>query len=357
MFAVGFDPYARQSRLTWANRLAQWRQHRGEFVFHLLAAGIGLVLLANLALAQRAPVAELLTWLWQQHAATSGFVLLLGLTLDQHARWRDTRLRLARDWLSAQPLSAALLRRRRLRRVVARALWQAALLTSIAGFSRLPLAATGGALALIPIAAILGHALPLREASRLQSRETPFATRGRASFWRWQWIEAGASLAPQRMAWALLAILLVPRGGWVMAGVAFGLMFLVAAGTAWQRSLAVIPVAQRWIATQPIAPSAWLRACLAMPLLLLGGMGLLLIAVAFAADSLALALVFGLGVPAFGGLHLAVVASERLHPERIVWLWPLHAVLLASAIQSLPPLAPVVWAGQLIWLGRRSVRE
>ena len=358
MFATRFDPYAAQIRLVLANRWAEAQARRTELIVHALIGSAIAGLLLILLVRQREAIAALVAWGVQHHAMTLGGLMLFALVLDQRAARRTHAQRLQRDWLAAQPVSPTVRRRRRRLVSITRAAGQGMVLLLGLWLAQLGWAGVAWLAAGVLAAALLASVLPDSLSSHLRpsARETPFAPRGRGSFWRWQWVEAGASLAPRRLAWALLAIVLVPRGAWLMAGVAMGLVALVTVGHAWQRALAVIPAAQRWIATQPVPASRWVRACLAMPLLVLAAATAALSLAALAVDSHLLALAIGLGLPAFGLLHLAVVIGNRRHPQRIAWHWPLHAVLLVSVIQSLALFAPLWWIAQLIWLLRRSGR-
>ena len=352
MIASRLDPYARQSRLIWANRLRDWRQRWAEVAFHLVAGVAGAALLAYLLALQRDAVVAVFAWA-AAAPAMLGLAVLVVLTLDQRALRRRELERARHDWLAAQPLPHALRRWRALRAPLLRAAAEGAALLLLAWFAHVPLALTLVALALLPVAALLAQTTPRPS---IVPRESPFATRGRGSFWRWQWIEAGASLAPRRLAWALIAVLLVPRGPAAMVIVAVGLVALVAAATAWQRGLGVIPAAQRWIATQPVAPRRWLRACLAMPLSWLALVSTAVAVIAASSGPAWLALAAAMGLIALGTLQLAVMTSTRQHPARAPWLTALHALLLLSALQTLPPLAPALWILQLLWLTRRSLR-
>lgn len=356
MFATRFDPYAAQIRLVLANRWAEAQARRTELIVHALIGSAIAGLLLILLVRQREAIAALVAWGVQHHAMTLGGLMLLALVLDQRAARRMHAQRLQRDWLAAQPVSPAVRRRRRRLVSITRAAGQGMVLLLGLWLAQLGWAGVAWLAAGVLAAALLASVLPDSLSSHLRpsARETPFAPRGRGSFWCWQWIEAGASLAPRRLAWALLALLLVPRGALLMAGLGLVLVALTTAATAWQRSLGVIPAAHRWIAPQPVSAWRWLRACVGMPLLLLGGVVLALVALTLALGSPSLALVLALGLIGFGTLQLAVQISERLTPRRVPWMFAMQAMLLAAVAQSLPPLALPLWLLQLIWLTRRN---
>jgi hypothetical protein len=198
--------------------------------------------------------------------------------------------------------------------------------------------------------------LEWRVLPKRRARELPQAVRGRGSLWRWQMIESAAALAPRRLAWMLLLILLVPRGPALMILPAIALVVLGGLVHAWQRSLAVIPAAQPLMAAQPVAASAWLRRALAWPLQLLALAVSVLSLLAWLAGSVVLLWLTALLLPALALLQWASTAAERHAPRRAAFLFVLQLSLLIAVAQGMPLLGAPIWLLQMLWLWRRARR-
>ncbi len=360
MNVLPFDPYAAQSRWLWLNRLAAWRAHAAESAFSGLAWCAGLAVIGWIALSQLPTLRALVTWLLAQHPWLTLCCVIVALGVDHWRARRTQRQRWADDWLSAQPIGRPIRRRRRLIALATRCAWQSAL---IAPLLLLANASAMGWLVLgscALAAASLGNWLGDIDGSpviRGRRRETLFTSTATGSLRRWQWIEAGASLAPRHLAPLLVAILLVPRGPAAMAIAALVMVLMASAVSAWLRAVRVVIQAERWLAVEPISATTWLRQCLFVPLLGLLVGALALAALMLAVANAAVALVAAVGLLIVGALYIGVVGTHRAQPRRIPLSMTLHVVLLAATVQALAPLLPLVVGAQLFVLFQWGLRR
>jgi hypothetical protein len=406
MAAIPFDPFRTQARFAWRNRWARLRRDRVQAAVHAAALFALALLLGVPAWNARAGWGGAVADLLRQWPTAVWLVAVSVMASSFAARWRALHAAARHDWLAALPVAAS----RRRRRV------QDALLLQAAGFaaigSVLLLAAHAGALHfatfLFAIATALSLAWPLawwrerrvavagagdassRAADRsggtagalvdsaLQVRDAAAATdlrpvpsmraretwssvvadRGTGRLWRWQRLACGVALHGRTLAWGALAWLTVPMGGGfgaaLVAGVA-GISLAWLAG-AWRRCLAVIPQAQRWLATQPMRPAQLLRAASGVPAVVLALAIAAVAGVPLALGVPALAAFAALALFAFGALQFAATAAERRRPARIALAFLVHAALLVGVLQAFPIAALPLWMVQMIMLLRRALR-
>jgi len=353
-----FDPYAAQARLLWSNRVSQWRAQPGEAGFNAAAWLAMLGALGWIAARQLDSLAAGLIWLRTQQPLLALALAALCSLLDQWQSRRRQRRVLATHWLSAQPVSASVLWRRRWLSCAGRMLAAAG-----AAAPLLVMAQGNGDDALMLAAcclpaAILGNRLgDIDRPTRLRRRrETAFTSHGVGSIPRWQWIEAGASLAPFRLAPMLLLIVLVPRGPAALAVIALALVMLATAINGWLRGVWVFVLAENWLGVQPLSTRTWLLPAIRLPLLQLLVASLALALLAMANDARVLAILLGVGLPMIGCLYLAVVASGRAMPRRVPLRFGVQLTVLIASSQAFAPLMPAVWLIQMVVLLRRSLR-
>ncbi len=360
MRADAINPYALQSRMLWRNRVAEWRRRPREATFLALASLAGLGLLAAIIHGVLPGVTHSLVWLREQQPLAAAVVLLAAVLADQLQARRRQRRQVADDWLAAQPVATAVRQRLRVRALVLRLLLALVLmwvLLRLAGASApASLLMTVGSV----IAAALGNLLGDRQqavAAARRHRATPFTSTATGSLWQWQWLEAGASLAPRHLAPLLLVILLVPRGPAMMVLPALALVTLTASINGWVRAVNVIVAAHAWLQAEPVAPRRWLPQALRLPLLTLVAAAMGLGILGWLAAAPLLAGVAVIAPLAFGTLYLAVVSSGRAAPQRIPLRLTLHALLLVAIVQVMAPLALPLWVMQIVWLTRGSLRQ
>lgn len=353
------DPYALQSRLVWHNRWRSWAQHPGEIAFHATGWLALAALLGGIVLARGPALLDLLrsALAWPEHVLGLN---LLATALDQQQFRRRQRREWQQDWLAAAPLRRSQRRWRRGKTAATRWLIGSGLLI-------LPLLAAGAdipfmllLLASGALAALLGQRLgDVDRAPRTgaAARQRIDAIDGPGRLWRWQAIEALATFTPRQFAWLLLGILLVPRGGPVMALVALAVLAVIATLRAWQRMLAVIPLAQAWLQAQPLRGSAWLRRATPLPLALLAAASALASAAAAAVGSPALLLVTALGLPALALLQLLLHLALRGQPRQLPVQSALQFVLLLACLQAFAPLALGLWLLLIALWTRRVLRS
>ncbi len=353
------NPFDRERQLVWRNRIAEWRAHPDESGFH----GVALILAAALGVYLLLQALPSITMLLRHAIAQWPVPLLMGALVMVHLQHvealRACDLRLQSHWLAAQPVAAVIARRLRRRAqlfaLLGYALGGCALLLVLEQ-PRLNLGIwlAGSTLAIL--------AAPLYRSNRRRAlastqRRLPFAITASGSFWRWQWIEAWAVMAPRRLAAALWLLLLAPAGHWSAMVIALVLVVLYLLITAWHSSLSVLPAAERWLTTQPLQAGRWLRDCLPVPLLILTAGNVLLTAVLAATASLRHAPILLTAISAVALLHLACAAAERRRRQRAEMVFALHLLVLIALLQSLPILLLPAWIAQMSWLIRRSLRS
>jgi len=360
-----FDPWQAQHRHEWGNRLAALRAAPAQPLFHaLVLALLGVLLLPPLVDALRDPegplAAAIARWPW----LVVGAVLLACLwqQAGAHARAQHER---THGWLSAQPVQPRA-RRRHARRAAGRvALLQGAVLVALAATVALPGGVRLGLLA-IPVVAFTAAWLrgpgATAEASRWARRDRSIVRRGTGRVWRWQLAQAQDVLGPRRASLlvAVLAVLaLLPMNAGLallLAALAAALTLLLLAG-AWQRSVAVLPAAHRWLQAQPVRGSRllaqWLRVPLAILAVALVTAGLALVV----AGAQRLWLPMALLLVALACLHLGAVAAERSRPRRIPVAVSVQCLVFLGVLQAFPPAAAPLWLLQVAWLARRSLRQ
>ncbi len=357
-----FDPWHAETRTAWRNRCDDWRAAPAEPVWHAIAL-LGLAaLLLPLGwdlLQSLGPQARrwLATW-WPAALAA----LLVGQLVWQRRRRRIATQRRRRGWLAVQPVTTVVERRNDRRHALHGAAVQAVLCGAVAlaldvspslqlAAAAIPLAAAAAALCLPLTARSTGHGIDSR-------RDLLWLSSGAGRVWRWQLIEIGSLFAPKRLALLFLSALLVPAGLALPTAVAAAVLLMLLAGfvAAWQRSLAVLPAAQRWLAAQPLRPGRLLRAWIALPALQLAVATTLLVTALPLLDATTLRLPAALGLLAVAALQVGCVAAERHRPLRGTLLFAVQLTLLLATLQALPPLVLLVWPLQLGWLIRRSLR-
>ncbi|MCB1552476.1 MAG: hypothetical protein KDJ14_01615 [Xanthomonadales bacterium] len=354
-----YDPYAAVMHAEWRERARRWRARPGESVFHL--AGLLALLGAGVAMALRAgpPLLDSAAALWARYPEAAALAFL-GAAAS--SGWQASRRAIqiwTTDWLAAQPTQPAVHRRR------LRGIWlRQGLAWALPGAAVLAWAdaETGPRIAL-PVGLLLAAGVggrwaqrPPRAASQRTRRVTPFASRGRGTMSTWQLAEAGATLAPARLAPLLLVLLLMPRGPWTMILPALLLVIGLSLAHAWQRSVAVIPRAEAWLQTQPVRAGRWLRDAAALPTLLGAALAGLTAAVIWKLSGGYFAALTGIGVLALLALIWAVTVRWRRTPRHIGMHVAAQGMLLALVAQSLPIAAPALWAIQMVWLVRKGWR-
>lgn len=353
------NPYQRERLLRFQNRVAEWRAHPDETLFHglalLAAAALGVVILVQALPSALAALSQLITrWPLPLLAAS---LLLIHVRHIELMRTRRARLRL--HWLAAQPIPASVSRR---------------LLLRLQLFHLLAYCIGGGGLLYLvdqpPLAVVLwiaGCVIAIATANTYRldragsppsnSRLMPFAITSDGSFWRWQWIEVCAVAAPRRLAHALWLFLLAPAGHWSATVIALVLVLIYLLLAAWNSSVGVLVQADHWLHTQPLQTKRWLLDCLRVPLLILACISALIVLTLAATSSLRYAVPLLLGSTAVALLHYACAAAERRHPRRLQLVFAVHLLVLLAALQSLPFLLAPLWLAQMYWLIRRSLRK
>jgi hypothetical protein len=360
MSTATFDPYRAQSRMLWRNRLSEWRRRPGEAGFQALAWACLLALLAAAAVSQAEQARQWLPWLRAEHPWGALLAMVVLVVLDQRQARRRQRLTWSQDWLQAQPVAPVIRRQHRFRLIGVRLLAVYAPAMPLLAWAGASAGETAMLLIACAAAAGMGHQLGDREGPWIRARPrraTLSESTQRGSVRRWQWIEAGAALAPRNLAPLLLVILLVPRGPIAMALLALSLLAMAAAASGWLRAVGVIVQAERWLRSEPVPARSWLRQSYRMPLLALLAGSAGWVVLALLNDAQMLALLVGGGMLVVGSLHLLVVASGRAQPRRLALRMALHLCLLLACAQALPPLLPLVWLGQLWFLLRKSERQ
>lgn len=349
------------TRLVWRNRVDGWASHRPTALLQggALVAIAALMLLAVWPL--RPGTAALLT-----HLQTTAPVLtasaVAALALAHHLHrlsvWREAQ---QAGWLANQPVPDRLHAQAR-RDLVLRGLAGHGLATLLAWpwLGLVPDDAPGLALLL---AAAAAPALPLdtRLAARA-SRHMPTRVRSAAGtstgpgrLWRWQWLAARGALRGRALAVTGWLLLLLPAGASAPSiAVAFAVgALLVILLQAWQRSVAVLPEIQRRFAAQPLSGRWLLRHGSALPLAVLAAVLLLMAGLGTALGRPTQGLLAGLALTATGLLQGLVVLALRDHPARATLAFAVQLALLLGVLQALPPLVPILWAGQYaLWLRR-----
>jgi hypothetical protein len=360
-----FDPWQAQWRCEWGNRLAALRAAPAQPVFHALALlALAAVLLPATLDAIRdfgEPArAALARWPW---AIAVG--LLAACAAQQANARRRERDERAHGWLSAQPVAAAAWRRGAWRRAATIAALQAGIFVSVTWLLVLgttpKLAAFG-----LPLLAMLPEAMrapALATPRRSHAHPTRAVARpGAGRIWRWQLAQAQDILGPRRASLLLtvlvvLALMPLNTGLSILLSSAGAALTLLLLGGAWQRSLEVLPAAQRWLQAQPFRPAQLLRDWVRVPLAILA------LAVAAVAVPLSVVGAVRLLLPivlllvALALLHLGVVAAERARPRRIPLQVLLHVGAFVGVLQAFPPAVLPLWVGQVAWLARRSLRQ
>lgn len=361
MSSLPFDPFRAERALHWRNRVGRWRADAAQTLLHAAAL---LALVALLAppllhgIEAAGPVLHAALQRWPLALGLAAFALL---ALRQAGRQHALRRREAREWWLAQPIAPALRRRRAWRIATLEALLQFALAGLVLGLARVAPGVYGVCAALVLAAAAAGPLLADRIAARQSRRERAGSRVGDAGagrLWRWQRVETGVALRGRQLALGLWALLLVPMGSGpatVVATLAAGLLLAILA-TAWTRVLAVLPQAQAWLQSQPLAGWRWLAALVAVPAALLLLATSLIASALAAAGAPGLALAAVVALVAGGVLQFAVVFAWRAAPRRIALQTLLQLMLLVAVVQAFAPLAALLWLLQVALLLRRGVR-
>lgn len=353
------DPYAAERAAVWRNRWAYWRGHPQETLFHATAIAMAAALLLAVLSGAIESISAALHALFDTYLTATQLTLAVAGAWAHHRARREQRQRWSQDWLATQPLSSGLRRRLRWQSFARRLLVQLGALLAALWLARASMTTAVGAVMLLTCSGLVGDLLAdvtWQSGSRKQARELPRRIDGHGSLRRWQQVESAAVLAPRRLAWMLLLILLVPRGPALMILPALGLIVLGILAHAWQRCLAVIPAADRFLEAQPVAASVWLRQALAWPLLWLG-LGMAgLSGLAWLIGSTALLGLSLLVLPSLALLQLACTAAERRAPRRAALLFLVQMSLLLAVWQAMPVVGVPWWLIQMLWLWRRARR-
>jgi hypothetical protein len=394
--ANDFDPFRAQAGYAWRNRWARLRRDGAQSAVHA-AALLGLALLLGVpAWNARASWGGALADLLQRWPAAAWLVAVAVMASSLGATLQALRTSARRDWLAALPVAPAQRRRRArdaaLREAAGFAIAGGAALLA-AGSGPAAFAALAGAVA-VAIGVVAGiEGMSVRRGSGRQDRTAPrdrgialdsarreaidardsksrnptgvrnawssvIADRGVGRLWRWQRLACGVALHGRTLAWGALAWLAVPMGeglgatfGVGVAGISLALLV-----GAWRRSLAVLPQAQRWLETQPLAAARMLRATCAIPGLVLALSIAAATAVLLALNAPGLAGFAALALFAFGALQFAASVAERRHPARGALVFLVHAALLVGVLQAFPLAAVPLWMVQMTTLLRRAVQ-
>lgn len=363
MSPIPFDPYRRQQRLLWQNRVARWRAAAGETAFHALGLGaLAIVALWSLSALfartdpWRAVADALLRW-----PAAIGLAALLLMTWRQMQVLAVLQQQRAGDWLGLQPVPDAVHRHRRRVRQCREMVLQSA-------FGAFLVVASGASwwwFAFLIVAAVAAMLLaPLaknrRDTQALWNirQRSAVVDAGVGRLWRWQKVEAGFAFRGGSLAGGALILLLIPIGSSVLAVAICFIAGLVAAalGSAWNRSLGVLPAAQAWLATQPLRGSRLVTATCAVPALLLAGAASLVVFGCIALDAARFGVLAAAALVALGILQFACAAAERARPRRSGIVFALHLTLLIGMLQALPTAAPLLWLVQIGLLLHAAVR-
>jgi hypothetical protein len=361
MTAIGFDPFRAERAARWRNRLARWRVDLSQTLLHLLALVVLAVLLLSWVLPQVASLAEPARSILQRWPLPIAALLLALFASRQAQRRARLQQREQREWWAAQAVaaSARTARRRELQWLEALGQWLlgSALLWGVGASWPAHLVLLG----LVALGALISLPLARRSVARERRREALRARwqdPGRGRLWRWQRIETGVALRGRPLALGLWALLLVPidSGPGVVLGIGVAGALVAILGTAWQRTLDVLPQAHAWLRAQPAAGGDWLRASLALPLLVLAVALLLLTALLVALGTPMLGVALAATLAALAGLQFACTFAWRAEPRRIALHVTLQVVLLLAMVQAVAPLALPLWLLQVLWLLRRGVR-
>lgn len=368
MMPAPFDPYLAQRRCLWRNRVARWRQARGETVFHA-AIWLTLIVLAGMAaiaLDGRRDLANAIVALVRQHPWA--WLLAWGSLIAMQVRTRllDWQGRDAAGWLAVQPV-ASRVRARERRRAMWRCVWPHALGgVLLFGFLRLPWPAWGGLVFMLAMAAVAGVLWAQWRPSQ-GARDTHLRgnhatarsprTEGRGRLWRWQMLEAFAGIGPRALRHGLWMLLLVPMGTGAFAAalaLATGLS-LAAFFTAWRRCLEVLAQAERWLGAQPASWRFWLSGLIVPLALAAFGAGVTGSGLA-ALGAVRVAAWIGSGLFALAMLQALCALAWRRTPARIALASALHVALLGAAWQAFAPLIAPLWLAMCVRLAYRGLR-
>lgn len=366
MMPAAFDPYLTQRRYQWRNRLARWRQARGETAFHAaiwlalaVLLGMGVSSLSGrrdladglLALVRSAPSAWLMAW---------GGLIAMQLRLCL----LDWQNRDDSGWLAVQPVASRMRARERMR-VVLRCVFPHAFGgVVLCGFLRLPWVAWGWLVLMLVIASVAGVVWARRNHAQATHVIRPRSghvhargAEGRGCLWRWQIREALTGIGPRSLRHGLWMLLLIPVGASaIAAAVALmtGLM-LAAYFAAWRRCLGVLVQAERWLGAQPIRSRFWLSG-LILPMVL-AALGASATGFALAALGAAhVAVWIGLALFALAMLQALCALALRRTPSRIALAFALHLAVLGAAWQAFAPLIAPLWLAMCVHLLYRGLR-
>jgi len=359
--SASFDPYRAERRLLWRNRLQRWRAHPAETVFHAVGWLAVAALLLTLLIAQRDALGAAITSLLQTWPRLLLALLLFLIVLDQRRARQRQRAAEASDWFNAQPISAALRRQHRWRAGAWRTAITLVAFTLLAQLGEIAPLHIALLSPLIVLVALLGNVLGERmllggSSTSRAHRLSVLPINGRGSLMRWQAIEAGAALAPKALAPLLLVILLVPRGPVQMVAVALLLLCIALAINGWRRAVQVIVMATHWLHAEPIRRRQLVLRCLPLPTLTLMTASGCVLLLAWASGQTLLGGMLAAVFAVTGLLWLGVVASAPHATRRHPLHFALQLVMLVAALQSLPPLAPLVFCAQLLLFAYRILR-
>lgn len=364
MPSFSFDPYHRQQRLLWQNRIARWRAAAGETVFHAL----GLCALAAVVLWPLPALIEQADPWGAVGAALSRWPLAIGPALLLTMFWRQRHVlavferKRDGDWLGLQPVPDSVHRHRRRARQHREAALQAflgACLVIASGASWWWLGfLLAGAVAMVVLAPRLHVGRDTQATWNIRQRSA-VADAGTGRLWRWQKVEAGFAFRGRSLAGGALILLLIPIGSGVLAIAACFAAGLVAAAlsNAWRRCLGVLPAAQAWLSPQPLRGARLLVATCVLPALLLAVAVSMIVIVCAGLGAARFGVLAGAALAAVGILQFACVAAERTRPRRSGMVFVLHLTVLIGVLQALPMAAPLLWVAQTGLLLRRAVRS
>ena len=364
MSSFSFDPYQRQQRLFWQNRIARWRAAAGETAFHAL----GLCALAAVALWALPALFERADPWSALGAALSRWPLPIGPALLLTMLWRQNHVlavlqqKRSGDWLGLQPIPDSVHRHRRRvhqHREAALQVVSGACLVFASDASRWWLVfLVASAVAAVLLAPLLHRRRDTQTLWNIR-RRSAVVDAGAGWLWRWQKVEAGFAFRGRSLAGGALILLLIPIGSSVVAvALCFAAGLVTAAlSSAWNRCLGVLPAAQAWLAPQPLRGARLLIATCVMPALLLACAVSMIVLICVGLDAARFGVLAGAALAALGILQFACVAAERARPRRSGMVFVLHLTLLIGVLQAMPMAAPLLWLAQVGLLLRAAVRS
>jgi hypothetical protein len=356
------DPWQVEKLADWRNRFAEFAESPAEPLFHsaiYLALCLMLALIFTTSLRTSASTINslLLEWRWTASFLMIAFFGFLQIrSLNKRVR---TRLN---GWLSAQPIAHHVW----VRNARISAAWLCVMqLVSVSVIGYSILASLGMFLAGLSCVLVSGFLVSIRPelwcTSFTQSgtQRAVIGGPGIGCVWRWQLIEAKQIFGPKRFASMFALMLLLPSNSRLsmIVFLLFAILTFALLADAWRISLAVLPTAYRWMATQPVTAKRLFFKWVQLPAIIIGASITLAVLTLSSLGALKLIGLFTIVILMFSGLAIACVAAERKNPRRIGVILAFHVFGLLIIFQALPPGALVIWPLQMLWLLRRGLAE